>query len=79
MSEDFEDHEFSHANRFADLNLKEINEIRFKDENIDFHDEQHDWCDKFFDERQRRRDSAYRVDRVSFLSSKKKRKSRLRI
>jgi hypothetical protein len=39
MSEDFENREFSHANRFVDSNLEEINEIRFKSVNVDFHDE----------------------------------------
>jgi hypothetical protein len=42
MSKDFEDREFSHANRFADSNLEEINEIRFRSDNVDLHDEQHD-------------------------------------
>jgi hypothetical protein len=39
MSKEYEDHEFSNANKFADSNLEEINEIKFKDENVRFHDE----------------------------------------
>jgi hypothetical protein len=67
MNEDFENREFSNANKFADSNLEEINEIKFKSENVSFHDKWHDLCDKFFDEKRRRRDFAHRVNHVSFL------------